>query len=237
MKRAFTLTELMVVTAVIGILFTLMLPAVGKAISVTREASCKSQLKQIGYAVAIYHTDENDYTLPASFGETDDGHVNHFINYMISRMDLSENLFKCPSMRPDEMFDPDGHDPLTGNIYTEASYIMNIIKPGNWTGADGISQRNTAHGWGESSTQAMPLGLVTKPSEKLHIMDVIPNIANTHSGVNYFSRTDHGTVNSPPTGHSRWAGVLHRGTFNSVFGDGHVKLVRFSKALEWAVNR
>ena len=236
MKRAFTLMELMVVMIAISIIMTLTLPALVKSRNKIYQTICINNLKSIGYGKVMYSDNNNGMSMPASFGETDDGYVNHFINYMISRLDIREQTFKCPSMTPEQMFDPDGHDPQTGNIYTEASYIMNIIKQGNWAGAD-ITGKATAHGWGYDSVTPIPLGKVTRPSEKFHVMDVIADIANTHSGINYFSRTDHGMVNSTPTGASRWVGVHHGQGYNSLFGDGHVSHMKFSQDNDWAVNR
>jgi hypothetical protein len=113
---------------------------------------------------------------------------------------------------------------------------MNIIPPDKWQGAP-IEDAGTAHGWGLSSTVSIPIGVVTKPSMKIHIMDVIRDISNSHSGVNNFQRTDHGIFNEPPTGLVRWVGNQHKYRFNSVFGDGHASNVRRSSVDNWAVNR
>lgn len=236
MKRAFTLTELIVVIMIISILLTFTLPGIVKSRNKIYQTVCINNLRNIGVAINSYSSENNDFSMPASFGETDDGYLNHFINYMISRMEMQEKSFQCPSLSADQMFDPDGHDPAVGNIYTEAAYIMNIIKPGNWTGAN-ISGKGTAHGWGYDSVTPIPYGLITRPSEKFHVMDVISDIYNTHSGINYFSRTDHGQVNSPPTGFSRWVGLQHNFGYNVLFGDGHVENQKHSDHVGWAVNR
>jgi prepilin-type N-terminal cleavage/methylation domain-containing protein len=67
--KKFTLIELLVVVAIIGILASMLLPALAKARDSAHFAVCKSNEKQIGIAFINYDTDHQ--MLP--FGEKSDG--------------------------------------------------------------------------------------------------------------------------------------------------------------------
>ncbi|MBL9123560.1 MAG: DUF1559 domain-containing protein [Planctomycetaceae bacterium] len=55
MPRGFTLLELLVVVAIVGVLVGLLLPAVQAAREAGRRAACHNQLRQIGFALHAYH--------------------------------------------------------------------------------------------------------------------------------------------------------------------------------------
>ena len=58
--RIFTLIELLIVIAIIAILASMLLPALNKAREAANEASCASQLKQLGTVMAMYIGDWSD---------------------------------------------------------------------------------------------------------------------------------------------------------------------------------
>ena len=69
-RNLFTLIELLVVIAIIAILAAMLLPALQQARERARQASCSSQLKQIG-TVFVQYTNDNVETMPPLGGSDD----------------------------------------------------------------------------------------------------------------------------------------------------------------------
>jgi prepilin-type N-terminal cleavage/methylation domain-containing protein/prepilin-type processing-associated H-X9-DG protein len=69
--KAFTLVELLVVVAVIGILAGLLLPVLARAKAKGRHVACVNNLRQLIATAAIYGADANDDLPPNGFGGPD----------------------------------------------------------------------------------------------------------------------------------------------------------------------
>lgn len=115
-KSAFTLIELLVVIAIIAILAAILFPVFARAREKARQASCTSNLKQMGLALRMYVQDyderwpQNDYddgsgccsttTVPIRFA------WNGWISNALRPYTKNQAIYECPSRNSGWFLDP-----------------------------------------------------------------------------------------------------------------------------------
>lgn len=113
-RLGFTVLELLVAVAVVGLLSTLLLPAIGRAKAKARRALCLSNLRQVNLGVRMYADDSEDVA-PRAPEETDPtlslvGYKRMLRTYLGSEAGSNayRRVFACPS-------DTFYYDDLTGS--------------------------------------------------------------------------------------------------------------------------
>ena len=95
MKRNFTLLELLIVVAIIGILVSILLPSLGKTREKAKRAVCLSNLSQNHKVVAIYAMANNHRLIDANDNIPE--HAPWVNNHFLSIFKNQDSLF-CPNM-------------------------------------------------------------------------------------------------------------------------------------------
>ncbi len=115
--------ELLVVIAVIGVLFSLLLPAVQKVRATAARAACQNNLKQIGIALHSYHDQKGGFPpRPVRYGLSDPNSTLSWMGLILPHIDQSALWAKTvEAYRTD--FVPFHSPPHTGYVTVIPTYI------------------------------------------------------------------------------------------------------------------
>jgi prepilin-type N-terminal cleavage/methylation domain-containing protein/prepilin-type processing-associated H-X9-DG protein len=205
LRRGFTLIELLVVIAIIAILAAILFPVFAKAREKARQASCSSNLKQIGIA-ALSYAQDFDEKLPLGYVSTPGptsywGEVNRLIWVdLVMPYVKNRQVFMCPST------------PSSRIGYGWCAYR------GYFNGASFSPPRT-----GEIY-EGVPLG-----SPNIYDVTVAP-LACDHeppaaNATYYFAWYISGRYNY-------WGSTIHNEGLNIVFMDGHAKWYKMIAAMD-----
>lgn len=217
-RKAFTLIELLVVIAIIAILAAILFPVFAKAREAARATTCKSNLKQIGTAAAMYSQDYDEKIVVSYDGYANPYGGTTYWMYFILPYTKNVGIYTCPS--------------------TSLNREANLNNPQ----VTSYGHQHNNLGWGLGSAPAM--ADIQRPAETIYFSDVArftgdwptfvanpdtDQITLTGNGATYTRRYDQCT-SCPGTpgccGDAFTVAGRHSGQCNIVYLDGHVKAVR-----------
>ena len=211
-KHGFTLTELLIVIAIIAILAAILFPVFAQAREKARQTSCLSNQKQIGLAVMQYIQDyDESFPLEESPDYSMDWTqlVQPYIKNGGTGYSANKGVFACPSYAVPEQ---NGHYAVLTNVMIPPTLVQQSVSP-------------------------LTLAEVTTPADNIMIFEVGANgtAANwsyryspsdawfwdaarvkTYGDCDSKFGTDWGTCNQYPR-------YRHSGASNFLFIDGHAK--------------
>jgi prepilin-type processing-associated H-X9-DG protein/prepilin-type N-terminal cleavage/methylation domain-containing protein len=202
----FTLPELLVVIAVIGILAALLIPAISQAKARAQQIQCVNNLRQLGVGLQVFLSNNHGY--PSMSAPAYDDYPGTWIGQLVheglgvSKLDkhyLTTGIWRCPSAKWSSRID-----------FTPISYSYNtygVLVPGNRTNALGL----LGH-YSESSHTYTRIAEseVTNPSDMMALGD------SFDGGVDFMRIDMSGSENFNTL-------TRHQGKANVLFCDGHVE--------------
>lgn len=244
-KRGFTLIELLVVIAIIAILAAILFPVFAQAREKARQASCQSNLKQIGLACRMYADDYDGthiaaFTYPNGWGACPRQIWVHFIQPYVKNY----GIFSCPSSPRDGrgrfcITQLDCMPPGTlGSMATpmELGYAFNEgymdvayrgMAGAGYHGMTSIDTAGADEGAADSSVEEPAGTIVVADGEGFN-----PAACSAPVVVFKIAQGD-STPRDQDYAPVPKARTRHTGTMNVAFADGHVKSVRRTKFGMW----
>ncbi len=213
MRRGFTLIELLVVIAIIAILAAILFPVFARAREKARQASCLSNLKQLGLGAMMYAQDYDERIASDwwNVGSAGDPNERWFLRIYPYVKNLQ--LYECPSYGQDVLVAGAKNWPIP------ALFVGHSVDYG-------ISSAIDPYAW--STGMGYKLAQFTHPAETVYFGDSVHEYVN--GAAQYAAANECGGTPGCGCGGSHPANpanTRHNGGSNLAFCDGHAKWASF----------
>ena len=231
-SQGFTLVELLVVLAIVGLLMALLLASVMQVRAAARRTRCLANLRQLAAASQLYSTEHSGWIVPAYWGWSPagpgwppntppavppSGPRRHW--YQVASFAKSLNAVTPGNGRyVADLLCPDASFALQNG--TSAGYPIHHSYGVNTTGMPGTSVAGAPDYW-----NAWTASKVRQPAEKIHFVDAVSasvNAGGTFNGTLRYFTPGWGERHGPPN-YTNIVAFRHARGANALFYDGHAQ--------------
>jgi prepilin-type N-terminal cleavage/methylation domain-containing protein/prepilin-type processing-associated H-X9-DG protein len=217
-KQAFTLIELLAVIAIIAILFSVLMAALGAARSRSQNVVCLNNLRSLSVAVLLY-ANENGGRLPSPLGTDSNGWESLIAPYLgYEGTDVPMEEFRCPS-------DPKPLDDGAGNF--ARSYLFSGLLGRSLDQQYGLVTFSIPTSDSDAASSVRRMNQLIHPGKTIMLFERMTNMSSPYATLAAYQFSSSWSFANGwfSGGGPRLSdgSCYHGNTMNFSFADGHVE--------------